>query len=144
MEKKPETPLCQLCGKTRSLKHILSSCQTALADGRYRWRYDQILKDMAEAVAAAIHTNIPSNDRSTIEFFKACVKAKPKKKLTPNALSAAADWEVRARLREKVKIPGPYRSNSITARYSYILKQKKENYNVGINCTLGGKCRGSP
>ena len=103
--KKMETPLCQLCGKTGSLKHILSSCQTALADGRYRWRHDQILKDIAEAVAAAIHTNIPSNDRSTIEFVKAGVKAKPKKKLTPYALSSAADWEVRADLGKRLKFP---------------------------------------
>ena len=95
--------MCQLCGKTGSLKHILSSCQTALADGRYRWRHDQILKDIAEAVAAAIHTNIPSNDRSTIEFVKAGVKAKPKKKLTPNALSSAADWEVRVDLGKRLK-----------------------------------------
>ena len=92
--KKTETPLCQLCGKTGSLKHILSSCQTALADGRYRWRHNQILKDIAEAIAAAIHTNIPSNDRSTIEFVKA-----------PNALSSAADWEVRADLGKKLKFP---------------------------------------
>ena len=142
--KKSEIPLCQLCWKTGFLKRILSCCQTALADGRYRWHHDQILKDIAEAVAAAIHTNIPSNDRITIEFVKASVKAKSKKKLTPNALSSAADWEVRADLGKKVKIPGPYRSNSITVRYSYILKQNKENYNVGINSTLGGKCRGSP
>ena len=103
--KKTETPLCQLCGKTGSLKHILSSCQTALADGRYRWRHDQILKDIAEAIAAAIHPNIPSNDRSTIEFVKAGVKAKPKKKLTLNALSSAADWEVRADLGKRLKFP---------------------------------------
>ena len=104
MEKKTETSLCQLCGKTGSLKYILSSCQTALADGRYRWRHDQILKDIAEAVAAAIHTNIPSNDRSTIEFVKAGVKAKPKKKLTQKSVIMSNRLASKGRLREK-----PYR-----------------------------------
>ena len=76
-----------------------------MADGRYRWHHNQMLKDIAEAVTAAIHTNIPSNDRSTIEFVKAGVKAKPKKELTPNALSSAADWEVMADLGKRLKFP---------------------------------------
>ena len=31
--KKTKKPSCQLCGRVRSLKHVLSSCQTALVDG---------------------------------------------------------------------------------------------------------------
>ena len=32
-----EDPSCKLCGRPANLEHILSSCKTALTDGRYRW-----------------------------------------------------------------------------------------------------------
>ena len=45
-----EQPQCQLCGGIGTLEHILSSCKTSLTQGRYRWRHDTILKDMAEII----------------------------------------------------------------------------------------------
>lgn len=36
---------------------MLSSCPKALAEGRYRWRHDQVLKAVAETVASAITTS---------------------------------------------------------------------------------------
>ena len=71
-------------------------------------------------------------------------KSQAKEKANSKCVIISSRLRSKGWLREKVKIPGPYRLNSITARYSYILKQNKENYNVGINCTLGRKCRGSP
>ena len=41
---KSETPSCLLCFRRGSLEYLLSSCPKALADGRYRWRHDQVLK----------------------------------------------------------------------------------------------------
>lgn len=38
-----ENPGCMLCGKPASLEQVLSSCQASLADGKFRWRHDQIL-----------------------------------------------------------------------------------------------------
>jgi len=40
---KRDDPTCQLCGKIGTLEHTLSSCQTALTQGRYRWRHDNVL-----------------------------------------------------------------------------------------------------
>ena len=96
---------CQLCGCIGSFKHILSSCQTALADGHYRWRYDLILKEIVAVVSMAISTNIPNYNKSMIIFVRAGVKSKPKEKLTPNALSLATDWEIRADLETRLKFP---------------------------------------
>ncbi len=50
--RKCETPSCLLCSGRGSLEH-LSSCPKALADGRYRWRHDQVLKAIAESLASA-------------------------------------------------------------------------------------------
>lgn len=42
---KSESPSCHLCGQIGSFKHILSSCKSALADSRYRWRHDLNIKE---------------------------------------------------------------------------------------------------
>ncbi len=47
---KSETPSCLLCSGRGSLEHLLSSCPKALADGRYRWCHDQVLKAIAESL----------------------------------------------------------------------------------------------
>ncbi|KAL6473069.1 hypothetical protein MHYP_G00192570 [Metynnis hypsauchen] len=45
---------CHLCNAPNpSLQHILSSCKTALAQGRYRWRHDQVLRKLAEVLEIA-------------------------------------------------------------------------------------------
>ena len=40
-------PKCSLCDKPGTLEHVLSSCSTALTQGRYRWRHDSVLKELA-------------------------------------------------------------------------------------------------
>ena len=45
-----ESDACNLCGECGSLPHILSGCRVALAQGRYRWRHDQVLKEVAACV----------------------------------------------------------------------------------------------
>ena len=41
---------CTLCGKEATLNHILTGCQVALAQGRYKWRHDQVLKTLTNLV----------------------------------------------------------------------------------------------
>ncbi|XP_053400422.1 uncharacterized protein LOC128557258 [Mercenaria mercenaria] len=40
----------QLCGEKGTLHHIMSACPTALAQGRYRWRHDQVLRELTDVV----------------------------------------------------------------------------------------------
>ena len=39
--------VCVLCGKHATLNHILTGCSVALSQGRYKWRHDQVLKELA-------------------------------------------------------------------------------------------------
>ena len=41
-------PKCSLCDKPGTLEHVLSSCSTALTQGRYRWRHDSVLRELAD------------------------------------------------------------------------------------------------
>ena len=43
-----EDPTCPLCENIGSLRHIMSSCPTALSQGRYTWRHDQVLRVMPD------------------------------------------------------------------------------------------------
>ena len=85
------------------IKHILSRCQTAQVDGRYRWCHDQILKETVEVVSTAISTNTPNYEKNLIKFVRAGIKSKPKEKPAPNALSLTIDWELRADLETRLK-----------------------------------------
>ena len=49
-----QTPACPLCSKRGTLEHILSCGTRALGDGRYRWRHDQVLKTIAEAISTGL------------------------------------------------------------------------------------------
>ena len=40
-------PKCSLCDKPGTLEHVLSSCSTALTQGRYRWRHDSVVRELA-------------------------------------------------------------------------------------------------
>jgi len=44
---RPKLIRCHLCDKPGTMQHALFSCQTALAQGRYRGRHDTVLREMA-------------------------------------------------------------------------------------------------
>ena len=68
---KAETPQCSLCEKRGSLKHILSSCTRALGDGRYRWRHDQVLGEIAGVFDKCLRTSIYKPVSRRINFVMA-------------------------------------------------------------------------
>jgi len=43
-----QDPICHLCDKPGTMQHDLSSCQPTLGQGRYRWRYDNVLRELAD------------------------------------------------------------------------------------------------
>ncbi len=59
---KSETPSCLTFSGRGSLDHLLSSCPKALADDRYRWRHDQVLKAIMPLAPAS---NIMSQRRQS-------------------------------------------------------------------------------
>ncbi len=104
---KIETSACPLCSKIGTLEHILSSCSKALGEGRYRWRHDQVLKSIAEAISKGIkdsrHTQATAK---AIHFIREGQKPeKASKNCSVGLLSTARDWAMTVDLERQLKIP---------------------------------------
>ena len=99
---------CQLCGGIGSMAHILSGCPTALGQGRYRWRHDQVLKEIAHHVEGRRKEGNKSSviRRTQIAFVKPGEKSQKKeKKEMGSYLDGAMDWRMQVDLDKKLRIP---------------------------------------
>ena len=99
---------CQLCGGIGSMAHILSGCPTALGQGRYRWRHDQVLKEIAHHVEGRRKEGNKSSvtRRTQIAFVKPGEKTQKKvKKEMGSYLDGATDWRMQVDLDKKLRIP---------------------------------------
>jgi len=52
------SPACPHCGEVETENHVLSNCSVAATQGRYTWRYNAILRLLAEHIAP--HIQAPS------------------------------------------------------------------------------------
>lgn len=103
-----ESPSCALCSGRGSLEHILSSCPKALGEGRYRWRHDQVLKAVAEALFRAValqNTRKATKGRRRIIFVRAGEQPQPLPRSAAGLLTSATDWELRVDLGRQLKFP---------------------------------------
>ena len=100
---------CELCGERGTLQHILSGCKVALSQGRYKWRHDQVLREIAQCVDQRRMENnrTPREERGGIAFVKAGYKGPKSKAKTPPRcyLDGAADWQLQVDLDSKLKVP---------------------------------------
>ena len=98
-----ETPNCQLCDKPANLKHILSACPTALTGGRYKWRHDKVLSEIAHHLTLAVNTK---RKTQTGPLFINFVKqgSAPSSHAT-GLLPTAKDWELLVDLKTQLKFP---------------------------------------
>lgn len=104
-----ETPACPLCSKRGTLEHILSCCTKALGEGRYRWRHDQVLKTIAEAISTGLVWSKQFRPtKKTIAFVRAGDMARtPTARRTSSAgiLVSARDWQLLVDLERQLKFP---------------------------------------
>ena len=101
-----ETPACPLCSKRGTLEHVLSCCTRALGDGRYRWRHDQVLKTIAEAISAGmVWAKQVRPSKRTIAFVKAGEQATPARRTSAGILTTARDWQLLVDLERQLKFP---------------------------------------
>lgn len=91
---KNNSPACLLCHSRGSLEHILSSCPVALGEGRYRWRHDQVLKAVAEAIAKAVNIKKQTSNQKNIIFVNAGEQLKLQPKPASGLLSSTSDWDL--------------------------------------------------
>ena len=104
---KAESPNCTLCGKAGNLEHILSSCSKALADGRYRWRHDTVLREIAYVIDSAIKSTRGAKNKSSkfISFEKAGEKIGKKHHQPVGLLHKATDWKMIVNLEKQLQFP---------------------------------------
>ena len=134
-----EDPSCKLCGRRGSLEHVLSSCQTALTEGRYRWRCNQVLADLANKLDQKRKKKRNKN-KVTIQFVKqGQAVCNIQKNEVRGILSSAEDWEMLVDLKRQLRFP-PETVDTIKAssRHHSCVKKNQTRGNAGANSSLGG------
>ena len=94
---------CTICNnKGSTLRHILNSCRKSLAEGRYRWRHDQVLKAIANIIDNEIRAynsrqNVPVKQTiPSVHFVKEGSAASRHTSVEKRyaILSRASDWQL--------------------------------------------------
>ncbi|XP_071170940.1 uncharacterized protein [Mytilus edulis] len=100
-----DDPKCVLCGKPANLEHILSSCSSALKDGRYTWRHDKVLGTLADTLERNIKKPRKNKEGLTfVNFVKEGEKGQ-KKVEGSGLLVTATDWQMLVDLKQKLQFP---------------------------------------
>ena len=102
---KKEDPTCPLCNGRQTTEHVLSSCKVALSQGRYTWRHNRVLQELAVAISMAKgQSTQPQTDAVTFttegcakSWHGTAVKSTNQRKCL---LDGCDDWEVSADLQE--------------------------------------------
>jgi hypothetical protein len=106
--KKQDNDMCYLCQKRGTLQHILSGCNTALTQGRYKWRHDKILREIATIIDQERLKKRPVKDRNIqyINFVKSGTVAPSSGYFKQDGLlGSAKDWQMLADLDKQLKFP---------------------------------------
>ena len=100
---------CLLCGEDSNLNHVLASCKVALSQGRYRWRHDQVLGEIAKLTAEKVlnSQSRPQTQQKLINFVRTGSNAKvvQSKSGAGSYFDGAEDWNLQVDLNKHVKIP---------------------------------------
>ena len=99
--------MCLLCGENATLNHILSGCRVALGQGRYKWRHDKVLKEVASSIETKIAENSKKQEveKKRVQFVKAGEKCIKQPLHQESYFSSAKDWKMSVDLKGGLKIP---------------------------------------
>ena len=121
---------CLLCGGEGTLTHILSGCKVALGQGRYKWRHDKVLKELANAVQSKVTENANNTEkkRSRIKFVKEGEKVDRTNQEDVNFsyLTAAKDWKVTVDVDKNLKIPVDICNTSLRPDITVVSRKTKQ------------------
>lgn len=103
---KQESEACVLCGKKGSLNHILASCSVSLTQGRYGWRHDKVLAEIAAILDQECRKKRTMAKRG-IKFinFVGSGKTTCSGDKTVGIFCSANDWRMEADLHKRLKFP---------------------------------------
>jgi hypothetical protein len=105
-------PTCSLCKKPGTLEHVLSSCSTALTQGRYRWRHDNVLREVADWLEGEKKKPRRSNSQAGhINFVRPGETAKTEASQKKSILDGATGWNMSVDLGKKLVFPGIVQTN---------------------------------
>ena len=102
---KREEADCPLCGRRGNLEHILSSCKTALSQGRYRWRHDQVLRELATGIEEAKQEIKVTGTAKFIRFVKESSLSSSKRDNSHGLLPSAGDWRIEVDVGKQLRFP---------------------------------------
>lgn len=102
--------ICPLCNTINaSLWHTLSGCNTALSQGRYRWRHDAVLRKLAEVAEVCrreANSRPTTPARHTILFARAGENINaPRPSNRGRLLSPGSGWNMRVDLGRQLQFP---------------------------------------
>lgn len=106
-----EDPTCSLCQEHASLRHILSGCTTSLTQGRYTWRHNQVLRELASVLEQKRTTinNLPQTSARQVNFINFVPAGQQQEhRITPKEagiLQSARDWKLEVDLDKKLAFP---------------------------------------
>ncbi|GFO25615.1 reverse transcriptase [Plakobranchus ocellatus] len=63
---KKDDPTCPLCQGRQTTELVLSECKVALSQGRYTWRHNRVLQELASVISTAEGEIHPSSTNSTV------------------------------------------------------------------------------
>lgn len=102
---------CPLCQAPASLKHILTACTISLSQGRYTWRHNQVLRQLAGILEQKrITTNaLPQTSKESRKLMTFVPAGHTlQQQTTPkntNIMQVAQDWKLEVDLDKKLVFP---------------------------------------
>ncbi|CAC5397103.1 unnamed protein product [Mytilus coruscus] len=138
-----EDPSCKLCGKPENLEHVLSSRRTALKDGRYTWRHDQVLRE----IAAILDTQRRKKTKlekgpKFINFIKGGGKSSRNTYSKASGVLATANDDASRRWENYLSKRG-FNNNSPT-RHCAVVQNQQTGHSCRANGAMGNKTGISP
>ena len=127
-----EEETCKLCGGKGTLQHILSGCEVALAQGRYTWRHNEVLREVAQAVEAKRlkHNSQAKPKKTSMNFVKEGeLSTTQKRNETTSYLDGASDWKMQADLDGHLKFP---KEVAVTDKRPDMILISTESKKVGL------------
>ena len=117
---KKEDPTCPLWNGRQTTEHVFSLCKVALSQGRYTWRHNRVLQELAVAISMAKGQStqpqadavIFTTDGGAKSWHGTAVKSTNQAKCL---LDGCDDWEVSADLPEWDSNPSIIKKNKTKA-----------------------------
>lgn len=133
-----DNPKCHLCDKTGSMEHILSSCTIALTQGRYRWRHDCVLQELADKLERERTKKRTRQKPRLIQFVKEGQKAPKQLQATHSILDESDKWEMSVDLKQKLVFPNIIQT---TLRPDIVIWSNKNKCLIMVELTVPWESR---